>query len=151
MHHSKGEKRRGFVLVYTILIASLCSAAALACFRLQILRRDNNISYIKQVQRIDYVQRDRENLLTDIDSFIYSRLTEMSCQQIKELFRNESLFKIYCGGSSAEYIAVLDAFYLCYYIDGKFSLEELYRYDFGEKGVVYTPVAFSYKKGTVKQ
>jgi len=151
MHHSKGKKRRGFVLIYTLLIASLCSATAIACFRLQMLRRDNNISYKKLVQKIDYVQKDREKLLTDIDSIIYSRLTEISCQQISELFHNESSFKVYSGGSSAEYIAVLDAFYLCYYIDGKFNLEELYRYEFRERGVVYIPVAFSYKKGMVTQ
>jgi hypothetical protein len=151
MHHSKSEKRKGFVLVYTLLITALCSAAAVACFRLQMLRRDNNISYIKMVQRIDYIQRDREILLTGIDSFIYSRLTEISCQQIRELLRNESSFKVYCGGSSAEYNEVLDAFYLCYYSGGKFSLEELYRYDLGERGVVYTPVKFSYKKGAVMQ
>jgi len=115
------------------------------------MKRDNNISYKKLVQKMDYVQRDRENLLTEIDGLIYLRLTELSRQQISELFHNESSFKVYCGGSSAEYIAVLDAFYLCYYIDGKFSLEELYRYDFSERGVVYIPVAFSYKKGMVTQ
>lgn len=139
------------MLIYTLLIASLCSAAAISCFRLQMMRRDNNISYKKLVQKIDYVQKDREKLLTDIDSFIYSRLTQISCQQISELFHNESSFKVYCGGSSAEYIAALDAFYLCYYNNGKFNLEELYRYDFSERGVVYTPVAFSYKKGMVTQ
>jgi len=151
MHHYKGKKRRGFVLLYTLLIVSLCSATAIACFRLQMMKRDNNISYKKLVQKIDYVQRDREILLTDIDSFIYSRLTEISCQQISELFRSESSFKVYFGGSSAEYIAVLDAFYICYFIDGKFSMEELYRYEFSERGVVYTPIAFSYKKGMVTQ
>ncbi|MBP1743588.1 MAG: hypothetical protein H6Q58_566 [Firmicutes bacterium] len=151
MHNAVCVKRRGFVLVYTILIASLCCAAAVACFRLEILSRDNNIAWLKLMQKTDFVQKDREYLLTDIDAFITSGTREPGCEDIRELFLNESGFRSCSGESSAVYLAAKDAFYLCYYSGGKFVMEELYRYSCGEKGVVYIPAEFSYKKGIVAQ
>jgi hypothetical protein len=151
MHHALRGKRRGFVLVYTLLIASLCSAAAIACFRLQIQSRDNNVASAKLMQRTDSVQRDREYLLTAVDDYIYAGMSEQGCAEIRELFQSGNGFKALSGESTAEYILAKDALYLCYYRGGKFVMEELYRYSSGEKGVVYIPAAFSYKKGIVIQ
>ena len=149
MHHALCRKRRGFVLVYTLLIASLCSAAAIACFRLQIQSRDNNVASLKLLQRTNIVQRDREYLLTAANDFIYEGNSEPGCAEIRELFQSGNGFKASSGESNAEYIPAKDALYLCYYRGGKFVMEELYRYSTGEKGVVYIPAAFSYKKGSV--
>lgn len=139
MYNAICGKRRGFVLVYTLLIAALCSSAAIACFRLQILSRDNNIASLKLMQRNDSVQRDREYLLTAADDFIHAGITEPGG------------FQAISGESSAEYLPDKDAFYLCYRSGGKFVMEELYRYSSGEKGIIYFPAAFSYKQGTVIQ
>ncbi len=151
MHHALRGKRRGFVLVYTLLIASLCSAAALASFRLQIQSRDNNVASVKNMQRTDSVQRDREYLLTAADDFIYAGTAEQGSEEIRELLQSGSGFKTSYGGSTAEYLPAKDAFYLSYYSGGKFVMEELYRYSSGEKGVVYSPAGFSFKKGTMLQ
>jgi hypothetical protein len=147
MHRFEGKKRRGFVLVYTLLIVSICAAAALACFRLQVLARDNSISCIKLVQKQDVVQRDREYLLNEVDGFICSRLETVTVQGIRELFASETGFRAGYGESSAQYLASKDAFYLCYSSGGRFLMEELCRYEAGERGAVYSTTAFSYKKG----
>jgi hypothetical protein len=147
----EGKKRGGFVLVYTFLIVSICSAAALACFRLRVLERDGRIHDVKVVQRADTVQRDREYLLLGIDGFISSRLDEISEQTIRELFTAESGFRAAAGESSAQYAAAKGSFYLCYNSGGKFVMEELVRCSVGENGVVYMTAAFSYKKGALLQ
>lgn len=147
----EGKKRNGFVLVYTLLIVSVCSAAALACFRLQVLARDSRVQGTRLAQRQDIVQRDREYLLNEIDGYISSRLENISSQGVRELFVSESGFRAYAGESSAQYLAAKDCFYICYSSGGKFQMEELIRCEQGGKGVVYFPAAFSYKKGALAQ
>lgn len=150
MHLYKYRKsKNGFILVYTLLIASICIVSALACFKLQILIRDNNIKRGKDFSKIDIVQRDREYLLTDIDSYIYSNLSGISCSNIKALMLIYGEKKKYYGNSYIKYLAGKDAFYLCFYINGRFYREELYKYSVMDENVIYIPVEYSYKEGVV--
>ena len=150
MYLSKYRKsKNGFILVYTLLIAGICTTSALGGLKLQISIRDNNIKKIKELKKEDVVQRDREYLLTYIDSYINKNLSDISCSTIKVFMLTYGEQKFFYGNSYIKYIQEKDAFYLCIYKDGTFCREELYKYSVVAEKIRYIPVAHSYKEGVV--
>jgi len=131
------------------LITSICIISALGCFKLQILKRENNIRVGKGLSRTDVVQRDREYLITGMDKYIYSNLNDISSENIKNLLNSYEKQKNYYGSSYIIYITEKDAFYLCFYSNGRFYREELYKYNVAEGKVFYVPVGYSYKEGVL--
>ncbi|MHC1721127.1 MAG: hypothetical protein AB9844_10770 [Clostridiaceae bacterium] len=147
MYNVKHKKNCGFILIYTVIIASLCAAAALACFNMQVMKRDGNIKSYGLLHKQDYVQRDREYLLTDLDNFIDLNFIDSGSTEGMVFFANLNDFQIVFGNSTLEYYDTKDSFYICYYIDGKFFMEELCRYVFTNEGIELFISEFSYRKG----
>ena len=143
------KSKNGFILVYTILITGICIISALACFKLQILIRDNNINRIKELSKVDMAQRDIEYLLTDIDNYINSNISAISCSKVKALMLLYGEQKKYYGNSYIKYLPQKDTFYLCIYKNGTFCKEELFQYSVIEGKIIYIPVRRSYKEGVV--
>jgi len=136
--------------VYTLLITSICIITTLACFKMQILKRDNNIRLKKDINKLDLVQKYREYLLTDMDCFIYSNLQDISLDNIKKLFLNQGEKQIYYENSYIRYFKNKDAFYLCFYCNGRFYKEELYKYNVSDGNVSYITIGYSYKQGALE-
>lgn len=142
------RSKKGFILVYTLMIASLCITAALGAFKMGCLKRNNNINFANKIEKEDYIQRDREYLLTDIDSFIYCNAASINVQCIKELLTKET-YKSWQDKSYIMYLADKDAFYLCYYVNGNFLMEELYNYTVENGELYYSFLKYSYKQGVL--
>lgn len=151
MYFNKYRKsKKGFILVYTLLITSICFITSLGCFKMELLKRDNNINFKKEINKLDLVQRDREYLLTDLDSYIYANLQDINCENIKNLFLNQSEKHFYFESSYIKYLNNMNSFYLCFYFNGSFYREELYKYNVSDGNVFYIPTEYSYKQGVLE-
>jgi len=149
MYNAKYKKNSGFVLIYTVLIASLCALSALACFNMQVMKRDANIKSSRLLQKEDYVQRDREYLLTALDSYIDINFYESGSEDIRGFFTNLYGFQIVYGNSTLVYYDAKDSFYLCYNVEGKFYREELIGHVVASEGIEFFVSEFSYRKGAL--
>jgi len=149
MYTVKYEKSGGFVIIYTVLIAALCAISAIACFNMQVMNRDANVKASRLIQKEDYVQRDREYLLTDLDGYIDLNFYASGSEDIKEFFTNLNGFQMVYGNSTLLYSEANEAFYLCYYIEGKFYREEMVKYVVTNEGISFFVSEFSYRKGAL--
>lgn len=150
MYNAKNRKSNGFVMLYTIIIGSICAISALTCFNMQVLKRDSNISLSCAVEKQDLTQRDREYLLTNLNEYIESNCSKPFDEEtIKLLFAEQEDFMVSYESSSLEYSEIKDAFYISYYYDGKFYKEELCGYKTTENSVEFYISGFSYKKGVL--
>ncbi|MGE5627475.1 MAG: hypothetical protein ACM3X7_05070 [Solirubrobacterales bacterium] len=130
------------------MIASLCITAALGAFKMECLKRNNNINFVKKIEKTDNIQKDREYLIADMDSFIYSNAANINAECIKELLTKGN-HKSWQDKSYMVYNKDKDVFYLCYYVNGIFLMEEILNYTIENGEIYYTPLKFSYKQGVL--
>jgi hypothetical protein len=116
---------------------------------MQVMKRDANVKASRMIQKEDYVQRDREYLLTELDVYIDLNFNASGSEDIRGFFANINGLQMVYGNSTLEYSDAKEAFYLCYFIEGKFYREELIRYAVANEGIAFFVSEFSYRKGAL--
>lgn len=82
------QTKRGFVLVYTILVGVICLIMMMYIFDIQVREMQYSISTKKYILKEDYYQKNKEYLIT-----LFSEVIDMNSEQIKNegvngFFRN---------------------------------------------------------------
>jgi hypothetical protein len=70
---------------------------------MQVMKRDANVKASRMIQKEDYVQRDREYLLTELDVYIDLNFNASGSEDIRGFFANINGLQMVYGNSTLEY------------------------------------------------
>ncbi len=143
----KRESTRGFILIYVVFIVTLCIFIALNCFKLEVLKRENNLKMQKNILKVEYEQKTKEYIFTQLDEFLYKNVTNLTSDGIKAYLDSLSGTIVQYEDSHIEYNKSQNCLLVVYYKDGKFSKEELYQYRVENNSIFYTCIDYSFKEG----
>lgn len=142
----KRKADRGFILIYVLLIGCICIFISLGCFNMEMNVRSNNLNDYKKCLKMDVTEKYREYLLTELNRYLNENIS------FKEGKLNENMsslnnLRIYFEECYIYYDEKNDCFKVEYVFNGKFYKEEVYEYQFGENGLVYSCVDYSLDEG----
>lgn len=86
--------KKGFVLVYTLLIGMLCIMLSLFCFEMLLEIRTNVIYSKSYILKVEVDQKGREYLLTEIKEYIIKNTATLTIPSITDLLRNTANTKL---------------------------------------------------------
>ena len=142
----KRKAKRGFILIYVLLIGCICIAISLGCYAMEMNVRSNSLMDYKRCLEVDEVEKYREYLLTELNK----RMVEIASSEENDLEENKHYLegiRIYFEECCIYYDRDMDCFKAEYIFDGKFYKEETYEYELKGGEFVYSCVDYSFQRG----
>jgi len=148
--YCKRRVNKGYVLIYVLLVGSLCLLSSIFVFQMQMEKRSSLVLYKYEVTSSNKLQETRENLLTLIDNLVNTNVTTKDILSIHTYLSGLPLaFKIYYQNSYISYDKVIDKMYIDYYINVTYYKTEYYNYYMDNLVLKYRCCNISYVKGKV--
>jgi hypothetical protein len=148
--HCKRGISKGYVLIYVLLVGSLCLLSSFFVFEMEMSQKESISLYKNEVTSDNKLQECRENLLTDIDTMVNSNVSSKDVLSLKTYLAGLPLtFKIYYQNSYISYDNIKDKIFIDYYINGLYYKTEYYSYYVDNLKVKYKCSDISYVKGMV--
>lgn len=136
-----------------MFIVSFCIFIALNCFKLEVIKRQNNLNMEKNMLKVDPTQKIREYIFTELDELLYKNAVTLTNEGIKSYLSSvgsttNSIVQIgKYDNSCIEYNKNKDWFVVTYYVNNKFYKEEVYRYKVENNLIFYNYINYFFKKG----
>jgi len=80
------QTKKGFILIYTLLIGIICLIMMMYIFDVQVAEVKYSLSIKKYILKEDYYQKDKEYLMTLFSSFIDINNEQIKMEGINEFF-----------------------------------------------------------------
>ena len=146
----KRRVNKGYVLIYVLLVGSLCLLSSIFVFQMQMEKKSSLVLYKDEVTSSNKLQESRENLLTGIDNLVIANVINKNIASIHTYLSALPLsFKIYYQNSYISYDNQTDKLYIDYYINGYYYKTEYYNYYMDSLVLKYKCCDISYVKGKV--
>lgn len=145
----KGTKK-GYILIYVLLVNSLCLLIALGCYKMECLKTENSLKLQKIILKVDKLQKSKEYIFTELDDYICENIKYENEEDIKNYFNSSEDFKLTYEECIVNYNKDKNYFLVQYYSNNKFCKEEFYKYKLNGKSVIYSCIDYSYKEGVLK-
>lgn len=146
----KRRIKKGYVLIYVLLVGSLCLFSSFFIFNMEMAKRENILLYKDQVTRTDKLQECRENLLTDIDTLLNSNVSSKDIASIQTYLSGlPSPPKMYYQNSYISYGKLNNKIFIDYYLNGKYYKTESYSYYVDNLKIKYKCSDIYYWEGMV--
>lgn len=142
-------KNKGYILIYVLIISSLCLSIVFGCYKMEFLRRENSIKMKKNALKVDKTQKCKEYLLTELDEYIYENVNNVTEEDIKNYFSAVNGFSLTYEQCCVKYNKDKNYFLVEYYINNKFYKEEFYQYKVNGTSIIYGCIDYSYAKGVL--
>jgi hypothetical protein len=148
--YNKRRVNKGYVLIYVLLVGSLCLLSSIFVFQMEMEKRSSLNLYKDEVTSINKLQKCRENLLTGFDTIVNTNASSKDVPSIKAYLLGLPLsFKIYYQNSYISYNKTNDKIFIDYYLDGIYYKTEYYKYYVDSLKIKYKCSNISYVKGMV--
>lgn len=148
--YSKRRVNKGYVLIYVLLVGSLCLLSSIFVFQMEMGKRSSLILYKDEVTSKNKLAQSRENLLTAIDTIVNINVSAKDVTSIKGYLSVLPVsYKIYYQNSYISYSKKNDKIFIDYYIDGIYYKTEYYMYYVDSLKIKYKCSDISYVKGMV--
>lgn len=142
--------KKGYVLLYTLILGLLCIIMAVCCFTLELQIRKNNLSYRNYCLKPNINEEYKENLLTLLNKSIKNSVADITSNNIKDYYiLNCNSFKITYKKSYIIYDKNNDDFIMYSYYDEYYHREDIYKYKINEGKLIYMYVNTKYNLGKV--
>jgi hypothetical protein len=82
------QTKKGFILVYTILVGIICLIMMMYIFEIQVAKMQYSISTKKHILKEDYYQKNKEYLMTLFSSFIDANNEQLKVAGVAGYFYN---------------------------------------------------------------
>jgi len=135
--------KRGFVLIYVLIIGLICMFISIAGYHMETLVKSDVFYEYGSTFRIEGIQKQRETLITRLNSYIVEKIDYDDDKDIREHMLGIEDFRIYYGSSYVYYDRDNDVFKLEYIIDNKLYKEEIYEYAVEDGQIKYGCVDYS--------
>lgn len=151
MYRNKTRKlKKGYVLVYTLLIALFIITLLIFSFTLELKKTKNIENYKKDVSSIKKYEQYREYLLTELNRIINTNISVVSKDNIKAYFTvNSVIVRVDENKGSARYNRDEDCFYVESYEDNYTYRREIFDYDVISSTLKFTFRKEEYVKGVI--
>lgn len=148
--YSKRTVNKGYVLIYVLLVGSLCLLSSIFVFQMEMEKRSSLILYKDEVTCNNKLSQSRENLLTDIDTIINTNVNSKDVISIQAYLSGIPVpIKIEYQKSSISYNHTNDELFIDYYINGIYYKTEYYKYYVDNLKIKYKCCDITYVKGMV--
>lgn len=140
--------KKGFTLIYVVLICSLCITMVLAIFKLQVTEVKFNKSYMRDVLKQEKIQEYEECLFTKTNNYILVNINQLSDEGIKNYFgSNYQNFKIIYSDAYIIYNNTNNCFTIFTSVDNQNHREDTYNYKVQANKINFTHRDTLYKEG----
>ncbi|AWI03770.1 hypothetical protein B9W14_04460 [Clostridium drakei] len=137
MFSIKNRRRsKGFIIIYVMFIVSFCIFIALSCFKLEVLKRQNNLNMEKSVLKVDPTQKIKEYMLTELDELLYKDVTTLTNDEVKNYLSSKTGSIVQYDNSYIKY-DTNNYLVLMYNVNNKFCKEEHYQYKVENNFIFY--------------
>lgn len=143
MYRNKTRKlKKGYALVYTLLIALFIITLLIFSFTLELKKTKNIDNYKREVSSSKKYVQHREYLLTELNEIINANVSGVSKDNIKAYFTvNSVIIKVDENKGAARYNKDGDCFYIESYEDTYTYRREIFDYN-----VISNTLKFIYRK-----
>ncbi len=119
-----------------MFIVSFCIFIALSCFKLEVLKRQNNLNMEKSVLKVDPTQKIKEYMLTELDELLYKDVTTLTNDEVKNYLSSKTGSIVQYDNSYIKY-DTNNYLVLMYNVNNKFCKEEHYQYKVENNFIFY--------------
>lgn len=135
-----------------MFIASLCIFIALNCFKLEVLKRQNNLSMERNVLKVECNQKIKEYMLTELDELLYKNVTSITDEGIRSYLNSMGDYTtenhiVEYDNSYIKYKKEKDYFVVMYYVNSEFYKKEFYKCKVENNLIFYNCIGYSFDKG----
>lgn len=137
--HKKNILKKGYILIYTLIIGLCILMIAVFSFTLEVKRKMNLQLYEKNLEVKQYSRETKECLLSEMNNFVCSKVTVKDRISVQQMFLNlKEDIKIGNDDYYICYKAALDKFLIfSISLDGR-KKYDYYKYDFVNGKLNYT-------------
>jgi len=142
--------RKGYILVYTLLIVSLLMIITIYGFTLQLKKTKNVKNYEREVSTFKIYEQYRETLLSELKAFINLNISVMSKESIRNYFTaNSIVIRTDVNKAAIRYNQDEDKFYLESRYDSYNYRREVFDYEVVDSNIRFLFVKEEYVKGVI--
>jgi hypothetical protein len=131
-------------MIYVLIIGLITMMISIECYHMESLLKSDVVYGYKDIFKIEKIQKDREVLITRLNSFIEKNVDYVDEDDISKYFSNIEDFRIYYGNSYVYYDRKNDLFKLEYVLDNKYYKEECYEYAIKNGNIRYGCINYSF-------
>lgn len=123
------SRKNGFILIYTLLICSLCILIAVYFFSMEFKKMENIISYKKSITKDNKLDEYKEHLFTILYQNMPAEIRNSSTDNVKNYFQqNNTIYNYDNSYSKIKYDAARNKIILQSYYDEYYHRDDLYDY-----------------------
>lgn len=134
----KNNKLKGYALISTIFICSICLLILLFSYDIALMEREKSESLEKYIVNSTASDNIKEYLLTDINDYIVSNVDEIDTDTVHNFLNNhEGNIKLFYNTSFIKYYKGKDCFIIYSYFNENSHREDYYNYYVSDSRIIY--------------
>lgn len=134
----KNNKLKGYALISTIFICSICLLILLFSYNIALMERKKSESLKKYIVNSAAADSVKEYLLTDINDYIISSVHSIDTGTVHNFLNNhEGSIKLFYNASFIKYYKEKDCFIIYSYFNENSHREDYYNYYVSDNRIIY--------------
>lgn len=133
------KKRKGFIMIYTVIVLLLCACTIFYMFSYAVSERSSINDYKGCFENSKIDEGDKEYLFDTLNKKIYKNIYDVKNQNVKAYLQKlNNDFRIYHGNSYLMYCRENDRIKLVSYLSNGKIYESVFQYQIYDRKISYT-------------